>query len=278
MKSNTGNRAFTLIELLVVIAIIAILAAILFPVFAQAKAAAKRVASLSNIKQLGTGVMLYQGDVDDLYPKAQAYTVYEGGSTNDWASNWAVVTQPYIKSYDVFRSPEDGDKSVEGDWMGVGISYAVNSNSDYIGTGWQVKGPFGMGAGPTGAFWVYDSLSQSQIQHVAETIALGERHNKDVRALGAPGNTTNYSAGFSELPWGPVLWGANAGTPIKCPDGTRLQTAKYPDGPNGAVSISSNGTSNFLLCDGHAKAMKPAATNPDPVNQPAKNLWNDLRP
>jgi prepilin-type N-terminal cleavage/methylation domain-containing protein len=60
------NRAFTLIELLVVIAIIAILAAILFPVFAQAKAAAKNAQTISNIKQLGLGVQLYIGDSDDV--------------------------------------------------------------------------------------------------------------------------------------------------------------------------------------------------------------------
>ena len=59
------TRAFTLIELLVVIAIIAILAAILFPVFAQAKAAAKSSACLSNTRQMGTGVQLYLGDNDD---------------------------------------------------------------------------------------------------------------------------------------------------------------------------------------------------------------------
>jgi prepilin-type N-terminal cleavage/methylation domain-containing protein/prepilin-type processing-associated H-X9-DG protein len=62
------KRAFTLIELLVVIAIIAILAAILFPVFAQAKAAAKKTACLSNLKQLGVAFMLYQGDADDAFP------------------------------------------------------------------------------------------------------------------------------------------------------------------------------------------------------------------
>ena len=61
------KRAFTLIELLVVIAIIAILAAILFPVFAQAKAAAKASVSLSNTKQIGTGQQIYLADYDDTY-------------------------------------------------------------------------------------------------------------------------------------------------------------------------------------------------------------------
>jgi len=64
------KRAFPLIELLVVIAIIAILAAILFPVFAQAKAAAKKTADLSNIKQIGTGIIMYAADNDDFYPRS----------------------------------------------------------------------------------------------------------------------------------------------------------------------------------------------------------------
>src|ERR687883_602422 len=60
--------AFTLIELLVVIAIIAILAAILFPVFAQARAKARQTACLSNLKQIGTGLMMYTQDYDETYP------------------------------------------------------------------------------------------------------------------------------------------------------------------------------------------------------------------
>src|SRR5277367_3740890 len=64
------NRAFTLIELLVVIAIIAILAAILFPVFAQAKLAAKKTVSISNQKQHGLGIIMYAGDYDDMYPRS----------------------------------------------------------------------------------------------------------------------------------------------------------------------------------------------------------------
>jgi prepilin-type N-terminal cleavage/methylation domain-containing protein len=70
---NRGNRAFTLIELLVVIAIIAILAAILFPVFAQAKAAAKRTGCLSNARQIAMGLKMYLVDSDDIMPIYTAY-------------------------------------------------------------------------------------------------------------------------------------------------------------------------------------------------------------
>lgn len=72
------KKAFTLIELLVVIAIIAILAAILFPVFAQAKVAAKKAVAISNVKQLGVGVALYLADADDTYPLANVYNPYNG--------------------------------------------------------------------------------------------------------------------------------------------------------------------------------------------------------
>ena len=92
------RRAFTLIELLVVIAIIAILAAILFPVFAQAKLAAKKTVDLSNLKQLGTAFMLYGGDNDDYYPLA---------SYPAKGNTWPMRCQPYIKSFDIFRSPGD---------------------------------------------------------------------------------------------------------------------------------------------------------------------------
>jgi len=97
MKRN----AFTLIELLVVIAIIAILAAILFPVFAQAKLAAKKTASLSNIKQIATASQLYSGDCDDLVPLA-----IEWNSPN-W-SVWSENLQPYTKNWNILWSPAGG--------------------------------------------------------------------------------------------------------------------------------------------------------------------------
>ncbi len=80
------SRAFTLIELLVVIAIIAILAAILFPVFAQAKMAAKKTAALSNVKQLGTAVAIYTADVDDTMPLAMSFNSVAGTWRNGFYS------------------------------------------------------------------------------------------------------------------------------------------------------------------------------------------------
>ncbi|RYG46755.1 prepilin-type N-terminal cleavage/methylation domain-containing protein [bacterium] len=94
---RTSNRAFTLIELLVVIAIIAILAAILFPVFAQAKTAAKRTSDLSNVKQIALGVTMYMGDVDDVVPLNR---IVENGA--DWwtprVKTWKDGAIGYIKN------------------------------------------------------------------------------------------------------------------------------------------------------------------------------------
>jgi len=84
------RRAFTLIELLVVIAIIAILAAILFPVFAQAKSAAKKTADLSNKKQVGTAMAIYLTDADDCYPLGYRFT--PAGAGGNWRWNFSVST------------------------------------------------------------------------------------------------------------------------------------------------------------------------------------------
>lgn len=117
------SKAFTLIELLVVIAIIAILAAILFPVFAQAKVAAKKTQSISNLKQTATAFMIYSTDYDDLLPSAYSHrsqTAYGGGPyglwygyggayPTGWCTNgfyrddedyyhWANSTEPYKKN------------------------------------------------------------------------------------------------------------------------------------------------------------------------------------
>lgn len=117
------TTAFTLIELLVVIAIIAILAAILFPVFAQAREKARQTSCLSNNKQLGLSVMMYLEDYDETYPLSYGFypgigwlSLYSHDVPADWATNdpatvaaygafWANSTQPYVKSLGILACP-----------------------------------------------------------------------------------------------------------------------------------------------------------------------------
>jgi prepilin-type N-terminal cleavage/methylation domain-containing protein len=107
IRKQNKSAAFTLIELLVVIAIIAILAAILFPVFAQAKTAAKKTASLSNIKQLGTAFLIYTNDFDDRYSDSEHGS---GGSNSTALTNWAATNYPYFKSGSTYTA---GDGSLQ---------------------------------------------------------------------------------------------------------------------------------------------------------------------
>ncbi|MFM9872468.1 MAG: prepilin-type N-terminal cleavage/methylation domain-containing protein [Fimbriimonadaceae bacterium] len=122
------KRAFTLIELLVVIAIIAILAAILFPVFAQAKLAAKKTADLSNTKQIGIGLQLYLADYDDTYMPSNH-------REDDFAGNevhWSWMLLPYLKNEQIFVSPADSI----GGWA-PGCANRTNNNRGFGEPGMQ---------------------------------------------------------------------------------------------------------------------------------------------
>jgi len=114
MKRRVG---FTLIELLVVIAIIAILAAILFPVFAQAREKARQTSCLSNLKQLGLGFMQYTEDNDEYYPGSIFY-----------GQGWAGKIYPYVKSKGVFTCPDDSRPKSTFPWAADTVSYIANSS------------------------------------------------------------------------------------------------------------------------------------------------------
>jgi prepilin-type N-terminal cleavage/methylation domain-containing protein/prepilin-type processing-associated H-X9-DG protein len=174
------RKAFTLIELLVVIAIIAILAAILFPVFAQAKAAAKTAVCVSNVKQIALGAYLYMGDYDDTFPPALVVTQDSTGSPleMEWWFSIDVGTftfdpkggllQPYMKNYQINLCPMATDVKPEApvSWEKTAFtSYGINDNfnltSNLAFSVWQgpsdtilvgdaawIYGPGGINAGP----------------------------------------------------------------------------------------------------------------------------------
>ena len=120
-QRKATSPGFTLIELLVVIAIIAILAAILFPVFARARENARRSSCLSNLKQLGLGFAQYVQDYDSQYPQPHTFTAYYGNAdlgevfppdalgagteTNRRRTSWAAAILPYVKSTQVYTCP-----------------------------------------------------------------------------------------------------------------------------------------------------------------------------
>ena len=137
-RGMDARRGFTLIELLVVIAIIALLAAILFPVFARARENARRASCQSNLKQLGLGVAQYLQDYDEQYPLLAVDTTnpgmfYTGAyyTTHQLGITWCDRVFPYIKSTQVFFCP---DVSVPG-------ANAVQNFSHY-GFNWYVVKPF----------------------------------------------------------------------------------------------------------------------------------------
>lgn len=145
------SKGFTLIELLVVIAIIAILAAILFPVFGRARENARRSSCLSNMKQIGLGMMQYTQDYDEKFP-APGNTAFSGEFRNDDGTaakaSWRQKIFPYVKSVQIFICPSNiaGGANFPTDIAGdgypaMGRSYLINANLNSVPAG---AGTWGM--------------------------------------------------------------------------------------------------------------------------------------
>jgi prepilin-type N-terminal cleavage/methylation domain-containing protein/prepilin-type processing-associated H-X9-DG protein len=148
MHSRSRHAAFTLIELLVVIAIIAILAAILFPVFAQARNKARQTSDLSNSRQLGTAASMYVQDYDEVLPSPAFRTCGGPATTNPpnlWSRNWRTWPElvfPYTKNMQIFTSPN----RVDSPFYGYGIN--VNSSNDDYTQAYNASNNTGGGTPP----------------------------------------------------------------------------------------------------------------------------------
>ena len=168
MKNN--RQAFTLIELLVVIAIIAILAAILFPVFARARENARRSSCLSNTKQLGLAALQYTQDYDEKLPPS-----YDAGSPT---KIWAQLIEPYIKSRQVFFCPSDSTHNSSNAISTSNLSYGWN----YYYLTYSPLGGYGHGG-----------VSLAYIQEASQTVLLGDSQN-------ALAYVINYYGSYLPLP------------------------------------------------------------------------------
>ncbi len=145
------RHGFTLIELLVVIAIIAILAAILFPVFARARERARQTSCASNLRQIGLAALMYAQDYDEMGPRGSGYTAPENIIANH--GEFFIILQPYIQNEQIFTCPSrrytdfqsGGERSAA---LGFGVSYGRNLDFD--------RAPFGDIQNPVGYVMYHD--------------------------------------------------------------------------------------------------------------------------
>lgn len=269
------RKAFTLIELLVVIAIIAILAAILFPVFAQAKEAAKKTACLSGTKQTGVAFYMYATDSDDILPQ----TSWEGTITPNpinpgdiYQIHWTYNLQPYMKNMDILVCNSDQDPQVPKnkcpnpsdigklnssgqmycDWMAPKYSYIPNYNlipaHDWL------------------------PVSMTQFETPANLILITERRNKLKNAAGTILGRHKGTSGFNPSQpcpqWTIVPYSGNgspgAGTYAMW---TKTQADFHlvndTNDKNDITRVAwdrHTGGANYAYADGHSKFQKLDAT------------------
>ena len=224
VSPSKTRAAFTLIELLVVIAIIAILAAILFPVFARARENARRSSCQSNLKQIGLGVLQYVQDYDEKYPPSVS-----NGSTP--FVSWPVLVQPYLKSTQLFACPSNTSNTLNMNNTGatIPLSYACNGTGNAGAAAADVPGPVGsrpMNQALLGTT-AYGGASLAAMDSSSTTLLVGEFTN----ANGGTDNTEKFS---------------NPTTHISSNTQNHL--------------TNHLGMSNWLYADGHVKSLKPTAT------------------
>jgi len=270
---NAKSGAFTLIELLVVIAIIAILAAILFPVFAQARAKARQTACLSNTKQIGTGLMMYAQDYDETM--VQAWFGNPGTSKNSTDPTiarykWMDAVQPYIKNFDLFKCP-DAPAGIFGGMTGKFIPY---NQLGVAGNGTNANGEDDRFYGSYAANSAYWASGDTAVRGVANASApLASVANPAGTIWAADGNGS-YQIAIENVAQDPKVVAKAGGY-----DYVSWQGKFEANRQEGALVGRHQGSINSIYCDGHAKNLRltdlvndrPKLANGQPdMNQPIR--------
>ncbi|HVK04376.1 MAG TPA: DUF1559 domain-containing protein [Armatimonadaceae bacterium] len=231
-SASTQPRAgFTLIELLVVIAIIAILAAILFPVFAQAREKARQTSCSSNLKQIGTALLMYVQDYDETYPNRR-FEPFDASDNNLRYDDhsWRSVIQPYVKNHQLLSCPSNPDNDTPSWDPEFPVSYAANfTDPGAVPADGKGRGLFGQQRSP--------GVTLAEIEKVSELIAVTEIEK-------VPWVTFVVDRGDLSHPW---THGKYAGQTF---------TSVYIN----ALFKGHSGLTNYLFADGHVKSLRPTAT------------------
>lgn len=276
------QRGFTLIELLVVIAIIAILAAILFPVFAQAREAARKTTCVSNSKQMGTAISMYKTDYDDTFPMAYYYN-NDNNSGNGY-SQWSGLIQPYTKSWGMFICPSDKIKGLAptdfvGDNLGFGVppgQTAQNAVQDFQAPRLSYTANAAVMPRKRRTADPANVVSDSAVDAPADTILVAEMTDipaciNDTSSASGVAYKSHRSTNAVTLAGGGTFTGETEapGTPLAAisPAAARsalttCQTASANGLPHIAYTAPDRhaGGSVYVYCDGHAKWSKLEAT------------------
>ena len=247
--THKTKRGFTLIELLVVIAIIAILAAILFPVFARARENARRASCQSNLKQLGLGFQQYTQDYDEKYPQARsnnfgsissppvfpssAFNGVTQSASHSWSLSWAAVLQPYIKSTQIMTCPSQ----LPTDWytntsdfvQKIPVSYVYNRLLSWKNMSVIPEASRLVLANEAFGDKAYISVAQAYPQVTTATFGPDNPYSFDA-------NTANFSCNWY---------------------------TGFPGEPWSFTKIHLN-TTPFLYADGHVKSILPIGAFPRP--------------